>query len=220
MIKNTLSQKNYLLFTNTVSVCTGKTYLCNRQRGTMELAKADRIILGIDPGTQVMGYGLLAIMQKKPILLQFGVIHLTKYENQAQKLRKIYDRVLQIVDEFHPDEMALEAPFYGKNVQSMLKLGRAQGVAMAAALARDLPIHEYAPKKVKQSVTGNGNASKEQVAAMLAQILQFRQQPEDLLDATDALGVALCHFYQNGMPAVGKKNWKSFLQENPDRVKH
>ncbi len=180
---------------------------------------AEKIILGVDPGTQVMGYGLLKIVGNKPQLLQYGVIHLAKYDNHALKLQKIFQRVLQLIDDYHPDEMALEAPFYGKNVQAMLKLGRAQGVAMAAALSREIPIVEYAPKKIKQSVTGNGNASKEQVAAMLGHLLAFKPDENFLLDATDALGVAMCHFYQAGRPQGKAGSWKTFLSQNPDRLK-
>ena len=133
-------------------------------------------------------------------------------------IKKIFERVLSIIDEYHPDEVALEAPFFGKNVQSMLKLGRAQGVAMAAALYRDIPITEYAPKKVKMAVTGNGNASKEQVAAMLKQLLKFEEIPT-LLDATDALGVAICHHFQGGVQKKGPTSWKAFITENPTRIK-
>ena len=178
----------------------------------------ERIILGLDPGTNVMGYGLINIKGNKVELIQYGVIHLKKYSGYAMKLKKIFERVLGIVDEYHPDEVALEAPFFGKNVQSMLKLGRAQGVAMAAALYREIPITEYAPKKVKQSVTGNGNASKEQVAKMLMQLLNIREAPK-LLDATDALGVALCHYYQGGKSQPKSKSWQAFIAENPGRVK-
>ncbi len=179
----------------------------------------EKIILGVDPGTQVMGYGLIKIEKNKPSLLQYGVIHLKKYETHAHKLQKIFDRILGLIDEYNPDEMALEAPFYGKNVQAMLKLGRAQGVAMAAALSRQIPIVEYAPKKIKQSVTGNGNATKEQVAAMLMQILSFEKGEDLMLDATDALGVALCHFYQGGREQNKTGSWKSFISDNPKRVK-
>lgn len=178
----------------------------------------EKIILGLDPGTNVMGYGIVVIKGVKIELLQFGVIHLSKYEGYEMKLKKIFDRVLSLLDEFHPDEVALEAPFHGKNVQSMLKLGRAQGVAMSAALFREIPIVEYAPKKVKQSVTGNGNASKEQVARMLMTIFKFKETPK-LLDATDALAVALCHHYQNGSSKPKKRSWDSFLKENPGRIK-
>lgn len=180
--------------------------------------QSETIILGLDPGTSVMGYGLISIKSKKISLLQFGVIHLSKYKNHEVKLKKIFERILSLIDDYHPDEVALEAPFYGKNVQSMLKLGRAQGVAMAAALSREIPITEYAPKKVKQSVTSNGNASKEQVANMLITLLKIKEAPK-LLDATDALAVALCHHYQKGAPTTSSKSWKAFLAENPGRVK-
>ncbi len=178
----------------------------------------EKIILGIDPGTSVMGYGLILVNGQKCKLLQFGVIHLSKYTNHAMKLKKIFERIISIIDDFSPDEVALEAPFYGKNVQSMLKLGRAQGVAMAAALSREISIVEYAPKMVKKSVTGNGNASKEQVAKMLMKLLNFNEAPK-LLDASDALAVALCHHYQNGKPQSTTKSWKAFLTENPERMK-
>ena len=179
--------------------------------------KTEKVILGVDPGTNVMGYGLILIHRQGFKLLQYGVIHLSKYTNHELKLKKIFDRVTSLIDEYNPDEMALEAPFYGKNVQSMLKLGRAQGVAMAAALAREVAITEYAPKKIKQSVTGNGNASKEQVAAMLKKILNFEETPK-LLDATDALAVAVCHHFQNGRSQTTSKSWKTFVGENPGRV--
>ncbi len=165
-----------------------------------------------------MGYAVILIRRNKISLLQFGVIHLKKYTGHELKLKKIFERVSQVIEEFSPDEVALEAPFYGKNIQSMLKLGRAQGVAMAAALARDIPITEYAPKKVKQSVTGNGNASKEQVASMLINQLGIREAPK-LLDATDALAVALCHHYQFGSRQARTTSWGSFIKENPDRLK-
>jgi crossover junction endodeoxyribonuclease RuvC len=181
-------------------------------------SKTNKVILGLDPGTNVMGYGLIGIEGSNTRLIQYGVIHLKKYANHEIKLKKIFDRVLNLIDEYLPDEVALESPFYGKDIQAMLKLGRAQGVAMAAALSREIPINEYAPKKIKQSVTGNGNASKEQVAAMLKTLLNIKEEPK-LLDATDALGVALCHFYQGGNQKKSHKSWKSFLTENPKRVK-
>ncbi len=183
-------------------------------------APNEKIILGIDPGTNVMGYGLILTEGKKYKVLQYGVIHLKKYETHELKLKKIFERVTGIIDEFLPDTMALEAPFYGANVQSMLKLGRAQGVAMAAALAREIPITEYSPKKVKQSVTGNGNASKEQVAAMLQTLFSLTELPK-MLDATDALAVALCHHFHEGRLQTRGRNegWKSFIEENPNRVK-
>jgi crossover junction endodeoxyribonuclease RuvC len=182
--------------------------------------EAERIILGVDPGTTVMGYGVILIKNKQMKLLQYGVIHLSKYPDHAIKLSKIFERIIQIIEEFHPDEMAIEAPFFGKNIQSMLKLGRAQGVAIAAAISRQVPIVEYAPKKIKQSVTGNGNASKEQVAAMLERLLNFKgDKKTKLLDATDALGVAVAHYFLKGENKTKTKGWDSFLNENPDRLK-
>ena len=178
----------------------------------------EKIILGLDPGTTVMGYGIICVKGSKLTLLQYGVIHLSKYTNHELKLKKIFERVLSLLDEYNPDEVALEAPFYGKNVQSMLKLGRAQGVAMAAALYREIPIVEYAPKKIKQSVTGNGNASKEQVAKMLMTLLTIKELPK-LLDATDALAVAVCHHYQKGTLTSKTKSWESFIKDNPERLK-
>ncbi len=178
----------------------------------------NKLILGVDPGTNVMGYGLIEVNGSKITVLQYGVLQLKSYSNHAVKLKKIYDSTLRLITEYLPDEMAIEAPFFGTNVQSMLKLGRAQGVAIAAALSRDIPYVEYAPKKIKQSVTGNGNASKEQVAAMLLQILKIKEAPK-FLDATDALAVALCHHYQQGNnQKAGGKSWKAFLTENPDRM--
>jgi len=167
-----------------------------------------------------MGYGLIHQNGNKIRLITMGVLKLSGYDNHALKLKKIFERTLGIIEEYNPDEMALEAPFFGKNVQSMLKLGRAQGVAMAAGLHKDIPIFEYSPKKIKQSVTGNGNASKEQVAAMLSNIVEFTEPPE-YLDATDGLAAAVCHYFQG---SGTKKNtsysgWKSFLQNNPDRLK-
>ena len=165
-----------------------------------------------------MGYGLILIKKPKIDLLQFGVIHLSKYEGHELKLKKIFERIISLIDEFHPDEVALEAPFFGKNVQSMLKLGRAQGVAMAAALSREIPIVEYAPKKIKQAVTGNGNASKEQVAKMLMTLFSIKELPK-LLDATDALAVALCHHFQKAETKSKGKSWEAFVTENPSRLK-
>lgn len=179
----------------------------------------EKIILGVDPGTTVMGYGIIKASGSRLSLVQFGVIHLSKYSNHAIKLSKIFERTVQLIDEYLPDEMAIEAPFFGKNVQSMLKLGRAQGVAIAAGISRQLPITEYAPKQIKMSVTGNGNASKEQVAAMLKHLLKFSETPQ-LLDATDALGVAICHHFQNGKTKSSKASgWGSFLKDNPGRIK-
>jgi crossover junction endodeoxyribonuclease RuvC len=179
---------------------------------------SEKVILGLDPGTNIMGYGIITIRGSKIALEQFGVIKLGKVDSHELRLKKIFDRVLSLIDDYHPDEVALEAPFFGKNVQSMLKLGRAQGVAMSAALYREIPIIEYAPKKVKQSVTGNGNASKEQVAKMLMTLLSIKEMPK-LLDATDALAVALCHHYQNGVVKSKTKSWEAFIKDNPKRVK-
>jgi len=178
----------------------------------------EKVILGLDPGTNIMGYGVITIKGSKIELLQVGVIHLGKVDSHELRLKKIFDRVLSLIDDYHPDEVAVEAPFFGKNVQSMLKLGRAQGVAMSAALFREVPITEYAPKKVKQSVTGNGNASKEQVAKMIMTLLAIKEVPK-LLDATDALAVALCHHYQNGVVKSKVKSWEAFVKDNPKRLK-
>lgn len=182
----------------------------------------ERIILGIDPGTTVMGYGIIRVINNTPEVITMGVIHLSKLPDHYVKLKRIFDRVVSLIDEFHPDELAIEAPFFGKNVQSMLKLGRAQGVAMSAALSRDIPIFEYAPLKIKMSITGNGQAAKEQVASMLQKILKIPQEnmlPE--LDATDGLAAALCHFYQSNRPVQEKSynSWKDFIAKNPKRVK-
>ncbi|MCC6722078.1 MAG: crossover junction endodeoxyribonuclease RuvC [Bacteroidia bacterium] len=182
----------------------------------------DKIVLGFDPGTQIMGYGLIGCVGNKYEMITLGIINLKSYDNHALKLSKIHERSLAIIDMFNPDEVALEEPFFGKNVQSMLKLGRAQGVAMAAALHRGLPIFEYSPKKVKQSITGNGNATKEQVAGMLKSLLKFSELPK-FLDATDAVAVALCHCYNTGNKDFenNKKyiSWNSFIKENEKRVK-
>ncbi len=178
------------------------------------------IILGIDPGTSIMGYGLVNKEAKEPELIYLGVIELYKIDDHYERLQKIFNRILQIIDYYSPDEVALEAPFYGKNVQSMLKLGRAQGVAMAAALYRKLPIFEYAPRKIKQSITGNGNASKEQVAGMLQKMFTIERLPNNL-DATDGLAAAVCHFYNNGLPKseAGYNSWKDFIAKNPGKIK-
>ena len=180
----------------------------------------EKIILGVDPGTTVMGYGIVLFKGNKMEMISMGVIHLSKYDNHGKKLKVIFERILQLIEEYHPDEMALEAPFYGKNVQSMLKLGRAQGVAMAAGLYRDIPIMEYSPKKIKQSITGNGNASKEQVAAMLKSLLNLKELPK-FLDATDGLAAAVCHHFQGGNENNGKSytGWKAFVSQNPGRKK-
>lgn len=180
----------------------------------------DRIILGIDPGTNIMGFGLISVQGSKVQLIALDVIKLDHLAGQELKLKHIFEKVLALIDNYHPDELALEAPFFGKNVQSMLKLGRAQGVAMAAGLYRDIPIFEYSPRKVKQSITGKGNASKEQVSAMLGRIFPMMEQPK-YFDATDALAVATCHYYQRNT-VKDKENysgWAAFMKSNPDRVK-
>jgi crossover junction endodeoxyribonuclease RuvC len=180
----------------------------------------ERIILGIDPGTSITGYGVIKTTGEVPRLLALGAIDLTRHRDHYVRIKQIFDSTVRIIDEYHPDELAIEAPFYGKNVQSMLKLGRAQGAAIAAALSRSLPIYEYAPRKIKMSITGRGAASKEQVASMLMRILNFGNM--DLkLDATDGLAAALCHFYQTNNPVMEKRfnSWKDFMNKNPGRVK-
>ncbi|MBQ7853520.1 MAG: crossover junction endodeoxyribonuclease RuvC [Muribaculaceae bacterium] len=186
------------------------------------LREWDQIIIGIDPGTNVMGYGILGVKGKTPSMIAMGVIELSKFESHYLRLSRIFERVTMLVEQYLPDEMAIEAPFFGKNVQSMLKLGRAQGVAMAAALARDVPIAEYEPRKIKMAITGNGAASKEQVQEMLRRILNIpRENLLPQLDATDALGAALCHFYESSRPQIDKgcRSWKEFIAKNPDKVK-
>ncbi len=177
------------------------------------------MILGIDPGTVNMGYGLVIEVNKKLKLEALGVLNLSSFQTHPDKLKRIFERTIGLIDQYHPDCIALEDPFYGKNVQVMLKLGRAQGVAMAAALSRDIPIFEYSPKKIKQSITGRGNASKEQVAAMLRQLLVFDHKNE-LLDATDGLAVAVCHAFQGFSSGVSKKytGWESFVKDNPKKM--
>lgn len=185
------------------------------------ITEFDKIIMGIDPGTNVMGYGILGVKGKRLTPVILGAIELNKVGDHYLRLARIYERVTGLVDQYLPDELAIEAPFYGKNVQSMLKLGRAQGVAMAAALAREIPIAEYAPLKVKQVVTGNGGASKEQVANMLCYILKLEKEKlPSMLDATDAMAVALTHFYESQKPttASGAKNWEQFLKQHPERL--
>ena len=180
----------------------------------------DRIILGIDPGTTVMGYGIIHEVKGQLRLLTFGVIQLHKLENHPDKLKRILDRINGLIQEYKPDEMAIEAPFFGKNVQSMLKLGRAQGVAIAAALSRNIPIFEYAPLKIKMAITGNGNASKEQVAKMLQQLLGLKTLPKNL-DSTDGLAAAVCHFFNSGRVEIGKSysGWDAFVKQNEERIR-
>ena len=185
------------------------------------MSTSERIILGIDPGTTIMGFGLIKVVGKKMEFLQLNELQLSKYDNHYKRLKLIFERTIELIDTFHPDHIAIEAPFFGKNVQSMLKLGRSQGVAMAAGLSRDIPITEYAPKKIKMAITGNGNASKEQVAKMLQSILDLKELPKNL-DSTDGLAAAVCHFYNNGKNTSTGKNysgWSSFVQQNEKRIK-
>jgi crossover junction endodeoxyribonuclease RuvC len=182
-----------------------------------------KIILGIDPGTIIMGYGALGIVAKKPCLEAMGVLKLNKYEEHYTRLRHIFDRVLQLIDTYRPEALAIESPFFGKNVQSMLKLGRAQGVAMAAALYRSVPIFEYAPLKIKMAITGNGQASKEQVSGMLQRMLYISDEnmlPQ--LDATDGLAAAFCHYLETSRPKIDGKSfstWKDFIAKNPEKIR-
>lgn len=181
----------------------------------------DRIILGIDPGTNILGYGIIHQQGSGIKLLAMDVLRLEKERDQALKLKKIFETVVLLIEKHRPDELAIEAPFFGKNVQSMLKLGRAQGVAIAAALSRDLPVFEYEPRRIKQSVTGKGAASKEQVAGMLQRILGFKEIPKHL-DATDAVAVAVCHYFQRNALKGEKKqysSWEKFISDNPGRMK-
>lgn len=181
----------------------------------------EKIILGIDPGTTIMGYGVLKVIGNKPELVVMGIIDLRKYSNHYLKLRHIFERVIGIVETYLPDELAIEAPFFGKNVQSMLKLGRAQGVAMAAALSRDIPITEYAPLKIKMAITGNGRASKEQVADMLQRMLKIpKESMLPQMDATDGLAAAYCHFLQAGRPEPENAyhSWKDYVSKNPEKI--
>ncbi|MCH2224855.1 MAG: crossover junction endodeoxyribonuclease RuvC [Crocinitomicaceae bacterium] len=179
----------------------------------------DKIILGIDPGTTVMGYGIIHVKDKKIEMLNFGIIQLSKLPTHPDKLKRIFDRLDGIISEYRPDEMAIEAPFFGKNVQSMLKLGRAQGVSIAAALKHNVPFEEYTPRRIKQAITGSGAASKEQVALMLMKILNFKEMPK-YLDATDGLAVAMCHHFSKGVGEHNKtksSDWGSFVKNNPSR---
>ena len=180
----------------------------------------EKIILGVDPGTTIMGFGIIKIVGKKMEFVQMNELLLSKYKDPYTKLKLIFERTIELIDTYHPDEIALEAPFFGKNVQSMLKLGRAQGVAMAAGLSREIPVTEYLPKKIKMAITGNGNASKEQVALMLKSLLNLKTLPKNL-DATDGLAAAVCHFYNSGKIIGGKSytGWASFVKQNEKRIK-
>src|SRR5690606_5605103 len=167
-----------------------------------------------------MGFGLIKVVKNQMVFLQLNELNLSKMEDQYLKLQRIFERTIELIDSYHPDEIAIEAPFYGKNVQSMLKLGRAQGVAMAAGLSRQIPITEYSPKKIKMAITGNGNASKEQVAKLLQSLLQLKELPKNL-DSTDGLAAAVCHFYNMGKTS-GEKNytgWSAFVKQNEGRIK-
>ncbi len=179
-------------------------------------------ILGIDPGTNLLGYSVLVIQGKDLLIKESGVLTLTHLEESSEKLARIFERVSQLIERHKPQELAIEAPFFGKNIQSMLKLGRAQGVAIAAAISKDIPFTEYAPRKVKQAVTGRGAASKEQVAAMLEQITRQAIRTTMTEDASDALAVAVCHYYQLTGKVQGStkggNNWASFLKKNPERL--
>lgn len=179
-----------------------------------------KVILGIDPGTVIMGYGLIIVKNKQPELLAMGILKLEKLNDHYQKLGMIYKRVESLINEYLPDEVSLEAPFYGKNVQSMLKLGRAQGAAMAPAINHGIPLFEYAPRRIKQAITGNGNASKEQVANLICRMLKIKEEPQ-YLDATDGLAAALCHHFQEKNPSLPSSygSWKEFIRKNPGRIK-
>ena len=180
----------------------------------------EKIILGIDPGTTIMGFGLIKVKDKKMSLILMNELNLTKYKDHYLKLKLIFERTNSLIESYNPDEIAIEAPFFGKNIQSMLKLGRAQGVAMAAGLTREIPIQEYSPKKIKMSITGNGNASKEQVAKMLQSLLKIEKLPKNL-DSTDGLAAAVCHFY-NSQSSFGEKKysgWASFVKNNQQKIR-
>ena len=179
----------------------------------------EKIILGIDPGTTIMGFGIIKVIDKKMEFVLMNELILNKYDDHYLRLKKIFERTIELIDNYHPDEIAIEAPFFGKNVQSMLKLGRAQGVAMAAGLSREVTITEYAPRKIKMAITGSGTASKEQVAKMLKSVLKLKSLPKNL-DATDGLAAAVCHFYNQGKIQVGKSysGWGAFVKQNEKRV--
>ena len=178
-----------------------------------------KIILGIDPGTTIMGYGIIKVTGENVSLIDFNDFSLKKLDNHYLKLKKIFSSLTEIIDKYNPDEIAIEAPFFGKNVQSMLKLGRAQCVAMAAGLVKEIPITEYSPKKIKMAITGNGNSSKEQVAKMLKSMLEIKELPKNL-DSTDGLAAAVCHFFnfQNEKQKKKYSGWSSFIDKNPDKI--
>ncbi len=187
----------------------------------MLIEKKERIIMGIDPGTAIMGYGIILEKGSKIELVSMGIVRMDHLDDHFLKLQRIFEKTIGLIDEYKPDVLAIEAPFYGKNIQVMLKLGRAQGIAMAAALSRNISVNEYAPRKIKQSITGKGTASKEQVAAMLQRLLNFKETPE-FLDATDGLAVAVCHSFQRiNTVGTGKSysGWDAFVKDNKKRVK-
>tara|TARA_B100000902_G_scaffold101636_1_gene103955 strand:+ start:587 stop:1141 length:555 start_codon:yes stop_codon:yes gene_type:complete len=183
------------------------------------LNNSSKIILGIDPGTTIMGFGIIEVNNKKMKLIELNELKLTKIKDHYLRLKLIFERTIELIEKFNPDEIAIEAPFFGKNVQSMLKLGRAQGVAMAAGLSRQIPVTEYSPKKIKMAITGNGNASKEQVAKMLQTLLLIKELPKNL-DSTDGLAAAVCHFYNSDKLISDKKysSWNSYIKNNPDKI--
>ena len=178
----------------------------------------NKIILGLDPGTNIMGFGLIEIQNENIKLIQYGVINLKKYKDHTEKLEMIFENVNKLIKDYNPNEISIEAPFFGKNVQSMLKLGRAQGVAMVAGKINGIEISEYAPRKIKKSVTGNGNASKEQLSEIIKKTLNINENINKKLDASDALGAALCHYYQKSNNENPKKSWKKFIQANPEKI--
>ncbi len=180
----------------------------------------EKIILGIDPGTNIMGFGLIKVKENKMSLIQMNELVLNKLDDHYLRLKHIFERTIDLIEKYNPDEISIEAPFFGKNVQSMLKLGRAQGVAMAAGLSKEIPITEYSPKKIKMSITGNGNASKEQVAKMLQSLLNIKELPKNL-DSTDGLAAAVCHYYNRNKSKSSSKNysgWTAFIKNNNDRI--
>ena len=182
------------------------------------MKKIDKIILGIDPGTTIMGFGLIKVINKKMELIEMEELKLIKIKDHYVRLKLIFEKTIELIDKHKPDEISIEAPFFGKNVQSMLKLGRAQGVAMAAGLSRQIPVTEYSPKKIKMAITGNGNASKEQVAKMLQNLFSIKELPKNL-DSTDGLAAAVCHFYNNESISTDKKysGWSSYIKNNPKK---
>ncbi|MBY0244159.1 MAG: crossover junction endodeoxyribonuclease RuvC [Sphingobacteriaceae bacterium] len=187
----------------------------------MLIEKKERIILGIDPGTSIMGYGVILEKGSKIELITLGIVRMDHLDDHYLKLKRIFQKSVDLIEQYKPDVLAIESPFYAKNIQVTLKLGRAQGIAMAAALNKDIPVTEYAPRKIKQSITGSGTASKEQVAAMLQRLLNFKETPE-FLDATDGLAVAVCHAFQKVNTNSNSKSysgWEAFAKDNKKRLK-